>query len=59
MKLYDKRGDFNSSSNTLSRKSRSGISAIYIYTPYAGVAGMLLYINGKSTMGKLKSPLLS
>jgi len=30
-----------------------------IYTPYAGVAGMLLHINGKFAMGKLKSPLLS
>ena len=29
-----------------------------IYTPYAGVAGMLLHINGKFTMGKLKSSLL-
>jgi hypothetical protein len=26
-----------------------------IYTPYAGAAGMLLHINGKFTMGKLKS----
>jgi hypothetical protein len=25
-----------------------------IYTPYAGVAGMLLHMNGKFTMGKLK-----
>jgi hypothetical protein len=25
-----------------------------IYTPYAGAAGMLLHINGKFTMGKLK-----
>jgi hypothetical protein len=24
---------------------------IYIYTPYAGAAGMLLHINGKFTMG--------
>jgi hypothetical protein len=30
-----------------------------IYTPYAGTAGMLLHINGKFTMGKLKSSLLS
>jgi hypothetical protein len=30
-----------------------------IYTPYAGATGMLLYINGKFTMGKLKSSLLS
>jgi hypothetical protein len=30
-----------------------------IYTPYAGAAGMLLHINGKLTMGKLKSSLLS
>jgi hypothetical protein len=29
------------------------------YTPYAGAAGMLLHINGKFTMGKLKSSLLS
>ena len=26
-----------------------------IYTPYADAAGMLLHINGKLTMGKLKS----
>jgi hypothetical protein len=30
-----------------------------IYTAYAGAAGMLLHINGKFTMGKLKSSLLS
>jgi hypothetical protein len=30
-----------------------------IYTPYAGDAGMLLHINGKFTMGKLKLTLLS
>ena len=30
-----------------------------IYTPYAGAAGMLLHINGKFTMGKLKTSLLS
>jgi hypothetical protein len=30
-----------------------------IYTPYAGAAGLLLHINGKFTMGKLKSSLLS
>ena len=29
-----------------------------IYTSYAGAAGMLLHINGKFTMGKLKSSLL-
>jgi hypothetical protein len=28
-----------------------------MYTPYAGTAGMLLHINGKFTMGKLKSSL--
>jgi hypothetical protein len=28
-------------------------------SPYAGAAGMLLHINGKFTMGKLKSSLLS
>ena len=27
--------------------------------PYAGAPGMLLHMNGKFTMGKLKSPLLS
>jgi hypothetical protein len=32
---------------------------IYIYTPYAGAVGMLLHINGKFTMGILKSSLLS
>ena len=30
-----------------------------IHTPYAGAAGNLLHINGKFTMGKLKSYLLS
>jgi hypothetical protein len=30
-----------------------------IYTPYTGAAGLLLHINGKFTMGKLKSTLLS
>jgi hypothetical protein len=30
-----------------------------IYTPYAGAAGMFLHINGKFSMGKLKSSLLS
>jgi hypothetical protein len=30
-----------------------------IYTPYAGAAGMLLRINGRFTMEKLKSSLLS
>jgi hypothetical protein len=30
-----------------------------MHTPYAGAAGMLLHINGKFTMGKLKSSLLS
>jgi hypothetical protein len=30
-----------------------------IYTPYAGAAGMLLHINGKFTMGKLRWYLLS
>jgi hypothetical protein len=30
-----------------------------MYTPYAGAAGMLLHINGKLAMGKLKSSLLS
>ena len=29
------------------------------YTPYAGAAGMLLHMNGKFTVGKLKSSLLS
>jgi len=29
------------------------------YTHYAGATGMSLYINGKFTMGKLKSSLLS
>ena len=31
-----------------------GSTEIYIYTPYAGAAGMLLHINGKFTMGKFK-----
>jgi hypothetical protein len=30
-----------------------------VSTPYEGAAGMLLYINGKFTIGKLKSSLLS
>jgi hypothetical protein len=30
-----------------------------IYTPYAGASGILLHINGKFTMGKLKSSLLT
>jgi hypothetical protein len=30
-----------------------------IYTPYAGAAGIFLHINGKFTMGKLQSSLLS
>jgi hypothetical protein len=30
-----------------------------MYTPYAGAAGMLLNTNGKFTMGKLESSLLS
>jgi hypothetical protein len=30
-----------------------------IYTPYTGAAGMLLHINGKFAMGKLKSSVLS
>jgi hypothetical protein len=30
----------------------------FLYTPYAGAAGMLLHINGNFTMGKLKSFLL-
>ena len=25
-----------------------------IYTPYAGAAGMLLHINGNTTMGKIE-----
>jgi len=40
----------------------SGISyqlRYYIYTPYAGAAEMLLQINGKLTVGKLKPSLLS
>ena len=30
-----------------------------IYTPYAGAVGIFLHINGKFTMGKLQSSLLS
>jgi len=29
-----------------------------MHTPYVGAAGMLLHINGKFTMGKLKSSLV-
>ena len=35
------------------------VSSERLYTPYAGAAGMLLHINGKLTMGKMKSSLLS
>jgi hypothetical protein len=31
------------------------IESTKMYTPYAGADGMLLNINGKFTMGKLKS----
>jgi hypothetical protein len=34
------------------------VDGIEIYTPYAGSSGMLLHINGKFTMGKLKSCIL-
>jgi hypothetical protein len=34
-------------------------STLPLSTAYAGVAGMLLHINGKFTMGKLKSSLMS
>ena len=59
---------FNSlivSSNPLLRKSWYEIQTREyrinweIYTPYAGAAGMLLLRNGKFTIGKLKSSLLS
>ena len=40
-------------------KVERNISYPEIYTPYTGAAGMLLHINGKFTMGKLKSSLLS
>ena len=43
------------SSNHLSKIS----TEIYIYTPHAGAAGMLLHINGQFTIGKLISSLLS
>jgi hypothetical protein len=57
--------NFLVSSNPLSRKSWLEQQALEyriiweIYTPYAGAAGRLLHINGKFTMGKLKSSLLS
>jgi hypothetical protein len=53
------------SSHPLSRKSLWEPQALEyrnnweIYTPYAGAAGVLLHMNGKFTMGKLKSSLLS
>ena len=53
------------STNPLSKKYRyEPLSLEYrinweIYTPYAGAAGILLHINGKFTMRKLKSSLLS
>jgi len=31
----------------------------FSYTPYAAAAGILLHTNGKFTIGKLKSSLLS
>jgi hypothetical protein len=34
-------------------------TSLFLYTPYAGAAGMLFQMNGKFTMGKLKSSLLS
>jgi hypothetical protein len=37
----------------------SGVSPERKHTPYASAAGMLLQINGKLTIGKLKSSLLS
>jgi len=40
------------------RTTSSGTSSQLRY-PYGGVAGMLLHINGKLTMGKLKLYLLS
>jgi hypothetical protein len=43
--------NFLVSNNPLSKKS--------LYTPYVGAAGMLQNINGKFTMGKFKSSLLS
>jgi hypothetical protein len=51
-------------SNPLSKKSWLEPQALEyrinweICTPYAGAAGMLLHMNGKFTMGKLKSSLL-
>ena len=36
----------------------SNIGSTEKHTPYAGAAGMLLHINGKFTMGKLKSSLV-
>jgi hypothetical protein len=38
--------------------SKGRYKCMYILA-YAGAAGMLLHINGKFTMGKLKSSLLS
>ena len=35
------------------------VSSDRLYTPYSGAAGMWLHINGKFTMGKFKSSLLS
>jgi hypothetical protein len=34
-----------------------GANTSEIYTPYAGAAGMFLHIDGKFTIGKLKSSL--
>ena len=41
------------------KQLRDYIYTIHVPVVYAGAAGMLLHINGKFTMGKLKSSLLS
>ena len=48
--LYQGNPDTNKLWNTVSSE---------MHTPYAGAAGILLHINGKFTMGKFKSSLLS
>jgi hypothetical protein len=37
----------------------NSLVVLHLYTPYAGAAGMVLHINGKFTMGKMKSSVLS
>ena len=55
--LSSKKATIGITSSGISYQLRYIYIYIYIYTPYAGAAGMLLHINGKFTVGKLKSSL--